>query len=104
MFNKTRLRFSNKEYTVGGVVASALAILSLAILAYDIRLSFAARGMGAEIVGTLALLSMILSFFGLIFGILSYREQDKRYGPSFFGTLANGLILVLLVLFILTNR
>lgn len=103
MFKRTRLRFSNKEYTVGGIVASTIAVLSLLILGYSVHLSFAARGMGTELVGALGLLAMILSLFGLIFGLLSYKEQDKRYGPSFFGTFTNGLILILLILFILTG-
>lgn len=101
MFNRTKLKFSTKEYTIGGVVASAIALISLFILGYSIWLSFAARGLGEELVGVLGLLSMVLSVFGLAFGLLSYKEQDRKYGPSFFGTFTNGLILIVLVLFIM---
>ncbi len=101
MFKKTRLRFSDKEYTIGGVLSSALAIIALAVLGYSIYLSFMARGEGMTEVGAYGLLAMVLSFFGVVFGLLSYKEQDKRYGTSFFGTFTNGIILILLVLFIL---
>lgn len=101
MFKKTRLRFSDKEYTIGGVLSSVLAIIALAVLGYSIYLSFMARGEGMTEVGAYGLLAMVLSFFGVVFGLLSYKEQDKRYGTSFFGTFTNGIILILLVLFIL---
>lgn len=101
MFKKTRLRFSDKEYTIGGVLSSVLAIIALAVLGYSIYLSFMARGEGMTEVGAYGLLAIVLSFFGVVFGLLSYKEQDKRYGTSFFGTFTNGIILILLVLFIL---
>ena len=91
---KTKLRFSYKEYTIGGVLSSALAVFSLLALGYSILLSFRARGEGSMQVGAL---------FGLIFGLLSYKEQDKRYGVSFFGTFINGIIIVMLILFILVG-
>lgn len=101
MLKKTRLRFSDKEYTIGGVLSAVLAIIALIILGYSIYLSFMAGGEGRTEVGAYGLLAMVLSFFGIIFGLLSYKEQDKRYGVSFFGTFTNGIILILLVLFIL---
>lgn len=54
-------------------------------------------------VGAYGLLALVLSLFGLIFGLLSYKEQDKRYGISFFGTFINGIIIVMLILFILVG-
>lgn len=101
MVKKTRLKFSDKEYTIGGILSSVLALIALAVLGYSVYLSFMARGEGMAQVGAYGLLALVLSFFGIIFGLLSYREQDKRYGASFFGTFTNGIILVLLVLFIL---
>ena len=90
---KTKLRFSYKEYTIGGVLSSALAVFSLLALGYSILLSFRARGEGSMQVGAYGLLALVLSLFGLIFGLLSYKEQDKRYGVSFFGTFINGIII-----------
>jgi hypothetical protein len=66
-------------------------------------LSFRARGEGSMQVGAYGLLALVLSLFGLIFGLLSYKEQDKRYGVSFFGTFINGIIIVMLILFILVG-
>ena len=100
---KTKLRFSYKEYTIGGVLSSMLACISLFVLGHSILLSFNARGEGTMRVGAYGFLSLVLSLFGLVFGILSYKEQDKRYGISFFGTFTNGIIIVLLILFILVG-
>lgn len=100
---KTKLRFSYKEYTIGGVLSSALAVISVIVLGYSIMLSFKARGEGSAQVGAYGLLSLVLSLFGVIFGLLSYKEQDKRYGISFFGTFTNGVIIVMLILFILVG-
>ena len=70
---------------------------------FRILLSFRARGEGSMQVGAYGLLALVLSLFGLIFGLLSYKEQDKRYGVSFFGTFINGIIIVMLILFILVG-
>lgn len=53
--------------------------------------------------GAYGLLALVLSLFGLIFGLLSYKEQDKRYGVSFLCTFINGIIIVMLILFILVG-
>ena len=103
MFKKTRLRFSDKEYTIGGVLSSALAVISFIVFGYSVSLSFRARGEGSQQVGAYGLLALILAVFGLIFGLFSYKEQDKRYGASFFGTFINGIIVVILVLVILVG-
>ena len=101
MFKKSRLDFAGKDYALGGVVATVLAIASLIILGYAVYTSFVARGEAGVSVGILALVAMVVSVFGFLFGVLSYKEQDKQYGVSFFGTLVNGIIVVALVLFIL---
>lgn len=101
MFKKNRLSFSNKDYTMGGIVASIFSIIALVILGYSIYLSFSVRGLGGSIIGGLGLLAMLVSLFGFIFGLVSYREKEKNYSFSFFGTFTNGLILVLLVFFII---
>ena len=103
MFGNSKLRFSKKEYTIGGVISSTLSLISIILIGYSVYVSFSLRGMGGQNVGTLALLAMVISIFGLIFGILSYKEQDKHYGASFFGTFTNGLILVLLILFLMVG-
>ena len=48
MFKKTRLRFSDKEYTIGGVLSSALAVISFIVFGYSVALSFRARGEGSQ--------------------------------------------------------
>ena len=103
IMKRTKLRFSYKEYTIGGMLSSVLACLALAALVYSVALSFGARGEGSAQVGAYGLLSLVMSFFGLIFGLLSYKEQDKRYGGSFFGTFTNGIIIVVLIMFILVG-
>ena len=64
---KTKLRFSYKEYTIGGVLSSALAVFSLLALGYSILLSFRARGEGSMQVGAYGLLALVLSLFGSFF-------------------------------------
>lgn len=101
MEKKTRLSFSNRELTMGGILSSVLAVISVALFVKSIMISYDARGLGSEMVGALGLISLVLSFFGTIIGLLSYKEQDKNYGPSFFGTFTNGLMFIILILFIM---
>lgn len=103
MFRRRGLRFADKDYSVGGLISLSLGLVSIAAIIYAVSLSFEARGEGSVMVGNLGLIALILSFFGLIFGLLSYREEDKNYKFSFIGSLMCGMVLVVLIFFILVN-
>ena len=103
MFRKRGLKFSGKDYTIGGLISLSLGLVAAATIIYAIWISFSARGQGDIMVGNLGVISLLISFFGLIFGLISYREEDRDYRFSFIGTLLSGIVFILLIFFILVN-
>ena len=71
LFNK--YKFSNKSQTLGGVISTIMGLLALASLIYGVYLAFRADGMAGLKVGSLGLLSLMLSVIGVIIGLLSFR-------------------------------
>lgn len=95
VFNK--YKFSNKNQTLGGTISTALGVLALASLSYGIYISVNADGNAGLKVGTLGLLSLILSIVGTIMGLFSFREDDKFYTLSKVGSLLCGILTVFML-------
>ena len=95
---KRKYKFTNKRHSVGGVIATLMAVVSIVLIVIAIVLSFKARGEGGTKVGSAAMAALAFSVFGLATGLLSYRETDRYYSFSFAGSLLNGIITVFLVL------
>lgn len=96
-------KFSNKKHSVGGVMATLMGVASIALFVIAVMESFSARGDGGTIVGSLAMLSLAFSVFGLITGLLSYREVDRYTTFSLSGSLICGIMTVLLIMLILVG-
>ncbi|WP_027437317.1 DUF6142 family protein [Lachnospira multipara] len=99
IFNK--YKFSNKNQTLGGTISTALGILSLASLSYGIYISTLADGNAGLKVGSLALLSLVLSSMGTAIGLLSFRESDKFYTLSKVGSMLCGILTVFMLAILL---
>lgn len=95
LFNK--YKFSNKSQTLGGVISTIMGLLALASLIYGVYLAFRADGMAGLKVGSLGLLSLMLSVIGVIIGLLSFREPDKFYSLSRFGSMLCGLLTIFML-------
>lgn len=91
-------KFSNRKHAVGGIVASGMALISVLLFVLSVILSYKAEGFGGTSVGTVALLSLAFSVFGLIFGLTSYREINKYYTFSAVGSVASGIMVVFLIM------
>ena len=77
IFNK--YKFSDKSQSLGGVISTIMGLASIACLLWAIFISFKASGHAGMQVGTLGLMSLILSAIGTIIGLLSFKEADKFY-------------------------
>ena len=96
-------KFSNKKHSVGGVMATLMGIGSVAVFVMAIVESAKARGEGGPLVGSYAMLALALAFFGLITGLVSYREVDRYTTFSLSGSLICGCMTVVLVLLLLAG-
>ena len=101
--SKRKYKFTNKKHSVGGVLATLMALVAIALIVVAVVISFKARGSGGAEVGTLSLMAMVFSVFGLVMGLLSFREIDRYYTFSYIGSIMNGIITILLVMLLLVG-
>ncbi|MBE5926733.1 MAG: hypothetical protein E7270_07205 [Lachnospiraceae bacterium] len=90
-------RFTNKRYAKEGIISSILGVLSVVCLITGIFRSFEARGNGDSIVGLLGMGALLMSLTGLIFGIKSFKDEDKFYTFSKLGIFICGFILICMI-------
>ncbi|MGN0369767.1 MAG: DUF6142 family protein [Butyrivibrio sp.] len=100
---KHKYKFSTKKHSVGGTISSIMAVSAVALFVRAVYLSFKAAGEGGTLIGALALSALAVAFFGLVIGLLSYKESDRYYTFSFIGSLSNGIMLVLMVMLLIVG-
>ncbi len=96
-----KYKFTDKNHSEGGVLSCIMGLASIVVLGGAVYISFNNNGEASAIVGDMALASFLLSFFGLVIGLVSYKEQDKYYLFSHIGSLCCGIMAILLVLIFL---
>lgn len=95
LFNK--YKFSDKSQTLGGTISVVMGGFAMASLIYGVYLSFKAAGNAGLKVGSLGLLSLMLSVIGTVIGLMSFKEDDKFYTLSRIGSLFCGILTVFMV-------
>lgn len=94
-------KFSDRKHSVGGVISTLMSVCAIVFVVLSVVASFKARGKGGTVVGSYALIAMLVSFFGCLMGLFSYKESNRYYTFSFIGSLLNGIVLICLVLFMI---
>ncbi len=100
---KHKNKFSDRRHSVGGVISTVMAVASLVMFVMAVHRSYGARGEGDSLVGSYALSSMMFAFFGLITGLMSYKEPDRYHTFSFIGSLTSGIMTVLMIMLYITG-
>ena len=90
LFNK--YKFSDKSQTLGGMISTVMGLAALVSF-----IAFQAKGNAGLEVGSLGLLSFMLSVIGLVIGLLSFKEEDKFYTFSRAGSLMCGIFAIFMV-------
>lgn len=89
---KHKYKFTNKKNTVGGKFSTLFGSVSAVLIIYAIYISFQARGNAGDIVGILGTSSFICSTAGIIVGLSSFKEEDRFYYFSWFGTVVSAIV------------
>jgi hypothetical protein len=92
-----RYKFSDKQQSLGGVIATIMGVVALLMLLYGVYVSFRMKGQAGIAVGNIALCSLLLSVVGCGIGLFSFREQDKFYTLSKFGSMLCGCMAVFMI-------
>ena len=78
LFNK--YKFSDKSQTLGGMISTVMGLAALVSFGYGIYIAFQAKGNAGLEVGSLGLLSFMLSVIGLVIGLLSFKAGSLMCG------------------------
>ncbi|MBR3646267.1 MAG: hypothetical protein IKN54_07585 [Lachnospiraceae bacterium] len=94
-------RIPLSKYTIGGRIATVLAVIALILLGVAIAISIMARGNAGREVGIMAGVTFLLAIIGFIAGIASFTEETKFLTYSWIGTLMNMAICTIMAMMIL---
>lgn len=86
--------FTNKKYSVKGVMATILGIIDLIALCLAVYLTYRNQQTGGRTYGTTGVLVTVFSLVGLILAILSKYEPDRFYLFTYLGIFLNVLSLI----------
>ncbi len=85
--------YTSKNHPPKGIMSTILGVISMISLFYAVYFTISHQGNALPRYGAAGLLITILSFVGLILGILSKSEPDRFYLFSYIGILVNVLVL-----------
>ena len=86
--------FTNKVYSIKGVMSTILGIIDIVSLILVVYFSFQNGGIALPRYGATGVIITVFSFVGLILAILSKYEPDRFYIFSYLGMILNILSLV----------
>lgn len=97
MHRKKRRRkiYTDKKHAVKGIIATFLAIAALIIFGILVYISFKNRGEAGMVIGSLALISILLGVVGLILGLMSFTEENNYKLFAQIGSFMNVFVLLL---------
>jgi len=93
-----KYKFSDKNHAEGGVLSCFMGVTSTLVMGLAVYVSYKSNGEAGAIVGNMALASFLLSFFGMIIGLLSYKEQEKYYVFSHIGSVLCGIVTIFMIM------
>lgn len=96
-----RQRIPLSKYTIGGRVATVLAVVAIIIFVVAIGISIKARGEAGHEVGLMTVTTFVLSIIGFTVGICSFKEETKFLTYSWIGTLMNLSVCLIMFMMIL---
>lgn len=86
--------FTNKNYSIKGIMSTILGIMDLVSLVLVVYLSYCNDGVALPRYGSTGVLITVFSLIGLIMAILSKYEPDRFYLFSYLGIGLNILSLI----------
>ncbi len=100
--NHKPYRFKDVKHSPDGMLSCGLAVFSFLGLAFAFIITIRARGQAGGWIGLLGLAAFLFSILGLIFAIISWKDEEASDMSKRAGTLSNiALIIVNVIVIIL---
>lgn len=100
---KTKLKFQGRKHSKKGICSMLISLLVLAGFITISLVSGLAKGEGGIVLGYAGIGCLAAAVFGFVLGIKSFREPDILYFQPVFGSVVNGIMMVVLVALYLTG-
>lgn len=95
-------KFQNIKHSADGFISIGLEITSLLFLVIEIALSIRSRGQAGGFTGFLGFTTLMIAVLGLIFAIISWKDEEANDTSKRIGTLMGiGVVLINVILFVL---
>lgn len=101
MAKKKTYTFSENRQAKSGITSMVLGVLALLILLVMGWIAWYERGNGGMYIGAFGFTSLVMSFSGMIVGLLSFREKHVHHTFSKAGSILNAVVLVFWIFVIL---
>lgn len=75
MWNKKKIRFTDKKHSRLGIISSGLGGAALLLFAVSIAAAYIRSGQAGRIIAVTGFLAMLCACAGLYYGIMGYREE-----------------------------
>jgi hypothetical protein len=94
MAKREMYSFSEKHHSKQGILSTIIAGASFVSFFVLVCVSYVLEGKAGAYAGGIGLSVMLLSIYGLVIGLKSFKEHNKLYLYSKLGSVLNGLALV----------
>ena len=94
MAKRYRYAFTKKRQSVRGQVSAVAAVASVLLFGAAIGYALFAPKERFYVTGGICLFAALLSVYGFFAGLAGFSEKDKSHTAGMFGSIANGLIMI----------
>lgn len=101
MAKRRMYSFAEEKHSRKGIASTVLGILSLIIFGVLAWLAYYLDGQGGIYLGSIGFTGIIITLCGVVFGLMSFGEDNVRYLFSKIGSILNGIMVALWVFVIL---
>lgn len=94
MAKRYRYAFTKKKQSARGTASAVTAVLSVLLLGAAVIYAVFAPEERFYVTGGICLFAALLSVYGFFAGLAGFSEKDKAHTAGVFGSIANGLIMI----------
>lgn len=76
MWNKKKIRFTDKKHSRQGIISSGLGGAALLLFAASVAAAYIRSGQAGRIIAVTGFLAMLCACAGLYYGIMGYRRKE----------------------------
>ena len=93
MAKRKMYSFEERRHSQMGITSTVLGIVAVIIILALIYVAAYYKGNGGAYLGSIGITAIVITIYGLICGLRSFKEKNKIYTFSKIGSLLNGILI-----------